>query len=347
MRIHFMINGIGLGHLHRDLPVMRELSKRHDVSASSFGLPHDVLKKDGEFDCTALPKIGDLSLNEEKIDVKMSIIDNMLRLKPLAIRTINDVLNEFNPELIVVDGYLLGAFVAKTRNIRIISITNCTNVWNVFPKFNPIFEKGSNMISKSIIDISEKLIVPDFAPPYTISSRNIVYFGNEHKFAYVGPTEVIKNKRKGSEVPICMGGSDVKGNGFSELKNCIEKMGYSALLCNGKIDKAQVEHLIEHAPFVVCHGGHTTIMNALSAGSPVISMPMQDYTERVNNSIGAIEAGCGEMLSQRWICEHAVQIAIGNAVSRRTAERAKNMSRAAHAAKGHLTAARIIESPNP
>lgn len=340
-----MINGIGLGHLHRDLPIMNELAKRHEVSASSFGPACKQLKKYCAFECAELPKIGDLSLNDERIDVKASIIENMLKLRPVAIKTINDVLSRFNPDTVVIDGYLLGAFVAKTHKKRIISITNCTNVWNVFPKSHFIFEKGSNMLSKSIVDISSKIIVPDFPIPYTISHRNMLHFNNESKFHYVGPTQVMKRMKKGDEVMIGLGGSDINGMHFKEVKEYVEQAGYSAVLFNGSASNEKVRDVIQHAPFIICHGGHTTIMSALSAGVPVISAPIKDYTERVNNAIGAKDAMCGEVLNPAWMDENAVRMAIEWVNRKVVAENVKIYSRMAHAMKGWLTASAIIESP--
>ena len=84
MRIHFMVNGLGLGHLYRSLPLIEELIRRgHEVSISSFGRSYDILTSKG-YVVHELPAIGELITREEEIDVNKSLIENMKRIKPSA-----------------------------------------------------------------------------------------------------------------------------------------------------------------------------------------------------------------------------------------------------------------------
>ncbi|MFH1520382.1 MAG: glycosyltransferase, partial [Candidatus Micrarchaeota archaeon] len=61
---------------------------------------------------------------------------------------------------------------------------------------------------------------------------------------------------------------------------------------------------------VFCHGGHTTIMEALSYGKPVISIVDSAYSERVNNAKQLQELGVGVYLDKNSVSENSIRNAI-------------------------------------
>ena len=344
MHIHFMVNGIGLGHAHRSLPIMRELARRNEVSASGFGPALNEIRDSVGCKCDELPPIGDIIKGGDEIDVKMSIWENIKKLRPMAIKRISDVLSGVRPDAVVVDGYVLGVYAAKMHGARVANIANCTKLWYVFPKTHSIIESGSDVFSRMVVDLSDKVIVPDLPPPFTVSRDNIAYFGARHKFHYVGPTALIKGGRKKDSVLVSRGGSGVHNSGFDDVPDMLERQGFETVYTDGKMERREVERLIASSRFAVLHGGHTSMMSCISASTPVIGIPLGDYTERVNNSKGIEAQGLGAGLDESWLSEQALEIATGTVLSRRVRENVGIFANAAHKGQGHIKAARIIES---
>ena len=70
-----------------------------------------------------------------------------------------------------------------------------------------------------------------------------------------------------------------------------------------------MENLIKNCSFMVCHGGHSTLMEAISFGKPVITIPDLDHPEQENNARKINDLKCGIALSHRTL-EHD----LGNAI---------------------------------
>lgn len=338
-----MVNGMGLGHIMRDLPIMKELSKKHYVSASSYGLALETLRKNGYSDAGELPEVGDIALNKDKISIGGSVLKSVRKLQPDFVNRISALLLKEKPDVVVVDGYLLGALAAKLLGKKVVCITNCTKVWYVFPKTHVIVERGTDLFSKAIIDVSERVIVPDFPPPFTVASANIDYFGQEKKFRFVGPVVTTGHAKKGKVVLISMGGTSVASEGVGIAAEVIRSLGYKTIVADGKMDIESVKRAIAAAPFVVFHGGHTSIMEAMCCETPVICIPLKGYTERENNALGAQRLGFGVVLDDEWIDKSAVELAVQIVTSKQSVEAVKRLAAAAHPTQAAAEAARAIE----
>lgn len=304
-----MVNGLGLGHLYRSLPLMEELIRRkHEVSISSFGKSYEILTSKS-YVVHELPAIGELITKEEEIDVNKSLIENMKRIKPSALKKITTAITKNKPEILIVDGYIPGIFISKMLGVPVISIINCTRLSYVFKQINGLIEFGSDAVSKTIVDLSSLLIVPDYEPPFTITRRNLEFFGSEHKFHFVGPLDIIKPKKKNNEVLITMGGSGLQNSEMNKIKEVLQKNGYK-VHNSGMIEKSEINDLISRAPFIITHGGHTSIMSCVTCKTALILIPLKDYTERVNNCLGVTEKGLGVSLDTEFLDEKTIQLAI-------------------------------------
>jgi galactitol-specific phosphotransferase system IIB component len=193
--------------------------------------------------------------------------------------------------------------------VPVISIINCTRLSYVFKQINGLIEFGSDAVSKTIVDLSSLLIVPDYEPPFTITRRNLEFFGSEHKFHFVGPLDIIKPKKKNNEVLITMGGSGLQNSEMNKIKEVLQKNGYK-VHNSGMIEKSEINDLISRAPFIITHGGHTSIMSCVTCKTALILIPLKDYTERVNNCLGVTEKGLGVSLDTEFLDEKTIQLAI-------------------------------------
>ncbi|MCX8199949.1 MAG: hypothetical protein N3G76_00605 [Candidatus Micrarchaeota archaeon] len=344
MHIHFMINGIGNGHVYRALPIMKTLAKRHSVSVSAFGNAVKILEENGYPDVYHLKPFGDVVTHGVKVNVKESLLDNAKKLGPGLIKRVNDIIYDSKADVVVVDGYLLGLFVAKMYGKSTVTIANCTKLWYVFPKISKIVESSTDLFSKSAVDNSDAVIVPDFPPPFDFTRDNLSFFGGARKFHFSGPTALIAHKKKNAKRPLLsMGGTRAQQKNLDAIAELLGKLGYDPILADGSLSDEKISKAIAEAPFAILHGGHTSIMSCVSAGTPVILIPLKGYTERLNNALGAERAGCGVVLDPEFIDSDTLQIAIGKIRTCSIRENVGIFSRIAHQMEGHKRAASLIE----
>ncbi|MGB9634963.1 MAG: glycosyltransferase family protein [Candidatus Micrarchaeia archaeon] len=344
MRVHFMINGFGLGHVYRSLPIVDQLKNNCEVSISSFGRPYEVIIEEGYENVYTLPEIGEIFTTKDSVNISKSLWQNIKRFHPLAIKKITDIILATKPDVLVVDGYILGLFVGRMLRKRVINIANCTNLWYVFPKTNEYIEKGANFLSRTAVELSNMVLIPDFSPPFTVSAHNLLYF-SPTKFTHVGPTALLTPAKKKDMIFISMGGSSVKNTVRSDrLQKWVNKIGYDAVVGDGQLCRKDAEKAISQSRAIITHGGHTTIMSSISAGTPVICIPTKNYTERINNAKGVERIGAGIMLDPRWICQENVEMGIEIALSTFVKERVALLSRIAHKSMGNKKAASLIVS---
>jgi UDP:flavonoid glycosyltransferase YjiC (YdhE family) len=314
-----MINGLGLGHLYRSFPLIDELIKRgNDVTVSSFGKSYEILKSKG-YKIEELPAIGELITKEDEIEVGKSLVENMKRISPMALKKITNIIRRNKPEVLVVDGYIPGIFISKMLRVQVVSVINCTKLSYVFKQINGLIEFGSDMVSKNIVDLSSELIVPDYEPPFTITKRNLDFFGSEHKFNFVGPLDIIKPKRKTKNVLITMGGSGLQSAEMLQIKKTLKKLGYN-VVSEGLVEKEKINDLIARAPFIITHGGHTSIMSCTTSKTGLILIPLKDYTERVNNCLSVMDKRIGVSLETEFLDEKTIKLSVETVCSKQCKE---------------------------
>jgi len=322
-----MVNGLGLGHLYRSLPLIEELNRRgHEVSVSSFGKSYEILLSKG-YKVTQLPAIGELITKEDKIEVGKSLIENLKRIRPNALKKITDAITKNKPEVLIVDGYIPGVFISKMLRVPVVSILNCTKLSYVFKQINGLIEFGSDAVSKTIVDLSSELIIPDYEPPFTITKKNLEFFGVENKFHFVGPLDIVKPKKKTKKVLITMGGSGLQSSNMLTIIKTIEKMGYIVETGSGIMEKEKINDIIAQAPFIISHGGHTSIMSCVTSKTALVLIPLKDYTERVNNCLGVVENGLGVTLDTEFLDEKTIHLAVETVNSKKCKESLEIYSR--------------------
>ena len=135
----------------------------------------------------------------------------------------------------------------------------------------------------------------------------------------MGPLDIIKPKRKSKDVLITMGGSGLQNNEMNKIKEILERKGYK-VHNTGMVEKTAINNLIAKAPFIITHGGHTSIMSCVTSKTALILIPLKDYTERVNNCLGVVEKGLGVSLDTEFLDEKTVNLAIETVTSSKCKE---------------------------
>ena len=90
----------------------------------------------------------------------------------------------------------------------------------------------------------------------------------------------------------------------------------------------------------ICHGGNNTVMEALTAGLPVVALPFS--TDQFAVAADLVDAGLGAAVDPNRASPHAVAAALRLALSSATRSRAAATGRAFRRAPGHERAARHL-----
>ena len=89
-----------------------------------------------------------------------------------------------------------------------------------------------------------------------------------------------------------------------------------------------MEDLIKRCSFIVCHGGHSTLMEAISFGKPVITIPDLYHPEQENNSRKIGDLKCGIVLSHVDLedtLEWAIEEMVSNSIYYKNAKKLREL----------------------
>ena len=341
MLIYMAPCGIGLGHAARTAALARHLIKRgHKVVFSTYGDAVDFIKRKGY---NIL--IGH-SLKYEVDEKGRLSLKNTIARGPKTLynfsRQIGDELyfmGVLEPDIVISDSRLSTSISAMFWGIPSYLIINQLLI--ILPlKFKKsygktaksFFEKLLYNIMSKIWERSEKIVVPDFPPPYTISQRNLILTEKYKKGIFIGPiVEVFPNevedraniRRKlnlsDKDKLILVNPSGTKSEKKAYIEMLIKLIRKSEfqnvffIISKGdpsnnsppiSIDEnikvySWIENkfeLLKASDLIISHGGHTTIAEAMYYGVPIVLTPSSSHTERYNNAISVEKMGIGRKI---------------------------------------------------
>lgn len=349
LKIYFAPCGIGLGHAGRCIEIAKKL-KNCDILFSTYSDAADFVKKEGF-------KLA-LTLPFSYWNWPDGTPDSWRTIRMLSGRIIGTVLKQikreveqitvFDPDLIVSDSRLSTVIAGKITNKPIMTILNQTFIVGSGCVHHKFYLTLSNMFSHGFIgsvwNLSEKIIVPDFPMPYSISKNNLRAPPSlMKKMEFVGPILPVKPETLPEKeslkyqlgfdgrpliyVPVSgpkwerwwLGRKMVElFSNFSEDYQVVISLGDSnnANLCNKKGNVAVYTwisnrfELLKACDLVIGRGGHTTVTQTLAYGKPMILIPTQEQTEQVYNAKTASEIGVAKMLDQRYLSKKLITATI-------------------------------------
>lgn len=310
---YIIAEGIGFGHISRCAILAKELEKYGKVRIVSFGTGYALAKK-MRLDTIKLDFDFSLNVTENGVDIEKNIFEYIRKIKFVELAKLNIQMRKDKPYAIFVDSNIFGLIVAKLYGkSRIFYISN-NNDLSVFTK-KTILKSSAAALSKFVVKVPEKIFVPDFPPPYDISSKNINFFGMEKKFSFVGPLAKKIPNRGYKYNLIAMGGT--KNNTQFDIFKSSKKSFVSTNLHRKniiKINNKDYEKYFSQAKVIITHGGHNTIMEAILCGKPLLILYDGSYAERMNNAKKIAEMGLGISLDLRvmhtLVFEHALENAV-------------------------------------
>ncbi len=261
MRGLIFAEGNGYGHVSRDII----LSEHFGFNIMTYGSGSKYLKIRGK-EHIEIPSpyiIKSKKATKVIVDVK-----GLLKLTHPKISSV--IIKEFKKaDFIIVDGSPLGLLLAKIAGKKSIFITNDTSS---LVGFSGIERRIAKKLNEIVLTYPEWILVPDYNPPLTIAKYNIenVQENLEIIGPLIEPVKQIKHNKK-----IVVSTTDEKIN--SELKKAFgDKAIYGPEVGN-------IKPYYQSSEFIISHGGHTSIIEALAYGKPSVVITDFSYPERKNH----------------------------------------------------------------
>ncbi|WP_340819004.1 glycosyltransferase [Methanolobus sp. WCC4] len=324
MKVMIFVCGEGLGHTSRCISIGRELvNAGHDVHFGAYGYSRELIERKG-FITHEVPSEITLVGKAGSLNMKRSILATFKRGQFLSLIKIRRLLKRNRPDVVISDSYFMGMISARTRNIPCHMIVNQSNMEEFFKGKGVSSKILAEIVKKSytgMFKVPDKVIIPDYPLPHTVCRKNLEFKKKTWKKVFfsgplIGKTyDETTAQELGRPHVLCT----VGGFGYREpiFRKVIEAAGMDSsinytLLSGPSVDPESLGTLPENVtilkfiddqfPYmkasdvVIAPGGHSTMMEALSFGVPMISIPDQKHSEQQNNALVIEEDGLGKRL---------------------------------------------------
>jgi UDP-N-acetylglucosamine--N-acetylmuramyl-(pentapeptide) pyrophosphoryl-undecaprenol N-acetylglucosamine transferase len=386
MRVLFTPSGVGLGHVGRCIPIAQRLEKDGaEILFSTYREGFKYVQQEG-FQAVEAPDIGVAVKPDGSIDFRLTTV------KPGPFITIYTIMKQvdaeinyiqaFEPDIVVSDSRASSLVAAKLLNIPRICILNQYQVFiprrKRFLKLARIADATTlTLVGRVWADVSHVLI-PDFPPPYTISTRNLHIPKAYHKkMKFIGPIlpvhyndlpeqkELRKKLGLSKDKPVIF--APISGpakerayftgvlrqifSKFSDDYQIVMSLGYP----NSSAESVADENLIIYGwipnrfeylkacDVVVSRGGHGTLSQSVCYGKPLILVPTPSHTEQFNNSKKAAELGVAEIIRQEDLSRDVLLASVRKVLEKNSfQQRAEQLRREISKWNGLEIAAKII-----
>lgn len=322
--IMIFVCGEGLGHTSRCISIGKELKAAgHCVHFGAYGYSKELIERK-EFIAHEIPSEITLVGKAGTLNLKKSILASFKRGQFLGLIRLHRLLRRIRPDIIISDSYYMGILSARSRSVPSYLILNQSNMEEFF--------KGKGISSKIVAEIVkkfymgmfrlvDKVIIPDYPPPHTVCRKNLEFGSNTlKKVLYCGPlagTSFEKTEAKPLSSPHVL--CTVGGFGYREpiFRKVIDAAAMDStinytLLCGPSVDPSVFGTITENVqilrfiddqfPYlkasdvVIAPGGHSTMMESLSFGIPMITVPDLNHNEQQNNASVIEEDGLGKKI---------------------------------------------------
>lgn len=310
MNFYIIAEGIGYGHISRSKKLYEELEKIGDVKIFTFGKAYKFAKELG-MNVIEINFNFELKKDENGVNIEKNTVEYITSLKLTELGKLVAMMKKDKVKHVFVDSNALGIIASKIYgNANIHLISNNTDLSIFTDKF--MLSKSAEALSRFMLKNVNNVFVPDFPPPYCISWYNLNFFGMEEKFKFIGPmVEEIKNRGRKYRL-LSYGGVGEKNTFFEKLDGVF----YSTTIKGRnikKIPKSKYHHYFGMASLIITHGGHSTIMEAIKAGKPMLIIYDPTYGEQRNNAKRVMEMNLGISIDKRFLDKRIVEHAINEA----------------------------------
>lgn len=347
-KIYFPTFGSGLGHASRTSTIAKSLPKNYTYYFSSFSDGSIFLKEQG-FECHDVTPL-DISWSTKGGASKFNTLINSPKLLSTFIKHISNERGNIaknRPNLIFSDSRLSPIIAAKMCGIPSITILNQIRlILSIKERRIRIIEQIAGEMLGILWNLSNEILIPDLPPPYSIClenvnkihsvSKKIEFIGFLSNVPKVNNNKQIRNILKiNNHNPILYiqisGPKSSRNNVYKKIMGIIKSnnVKYNLIISKGIpegdvrpkksnnviiFDWCPYQEIFEVADCIVMRGGHSTISKALTAGKPIISIPIINQTEQLQNAKRIEELGLGICINENDL-EKKILVSINNIFS--------------------------------
>ena len=333
MKILYFVCGEGLGHATRAIAAGEAMQKNHEFSFASYGYVLDFLQMNGFRTLETVPEIAMHGLGGS-LDAKKSVLESVKKFNPAIITSIAGILRKEKPDLVISDSFFTPVLVARGSGLQTWMIVNQTNPDMFFENSH----RGMRLVGKTvrgfsdfILGLANRVLIPDFLPPDTICEKNISSSQKlSPKAEFIGPLVrkgafTAWGKKEKNRVFVSIGGFGYRQALLEKLAQASSELPdftfdlvagpngrLSGMSRNVKWHSTVMDPfpLMAKSSLFVCGGGHSTIMESICLGRPLLSVPDMNHFEQQSNAQKAQDLGIGAKIgygvSAAELCEKIV-----------------------------------------
>lgn len=390
MKVYFAPCGKGLGHVGRCLPIAKNFEGTNSkVVFSTYQEGTHYVKRE-KIPVVKSPPVDLQVRRDGTIDFRRTAIHpgpiitfyNLLKQINAEIKAIE----RFKPDVVVSDSRASSLIAAKILRIPRICILNQFNV--IIPRERRFLRlaRFADAITLTIIGkiwtSGTKVLIPDFPPPYTISTGTLNIPKNyQKKVKLIGPIlathphQLASKKEVRTKLDLpqnkivifapISGPLKEKRYLTWKLKDILAKIPerYEVILSLGhprgtieptNYGKVKVYKWIPNrfeylkaCDLVISRAGHGTITQCISYGKPMVLIPTPGHTEQINNAVQVKSFGVAQIIQQEELTREKLLEKIQHAFEDKVLERLKKIQGSVLKHTGVETAVEtIIETAN-
>ena len=343
-RVYFAVFGSGLGHVTRVLDVARRVeAEGYEPQFSSSGQGSDFLRSNGEAARTLEGPYLDVRWGAEGGFSSWHVLPHFpftfnTFLRQLAFEQAS--IPKFDPSLVVSDSRLSAVLAARAKSYPVVTILN-----QFYVAFPPRFRSPMGRFYERVAgdslglmwSLSDRVLMTDLPPPYTIGEGNLVGSDMSRVVEFVGFTsprvQVSRDARDrvrrmldldGRPVVFAqISGPDATKERFAQTvtaaaeeigksANVVVSLGYPAgsreprRLTSGAwlFEWCPVkDELFDLSDLVVARAGHSTIGQCINAGKPAVLVPIHNHPEQIGNAEKFQKLGLGVAIRSEDLTE--------------------------------------------
>jgi len=342
MRAYFGVCGVGLGHVGRCIPIAKKLrSMGNQIVFSTYLEARDFVKRE-KIPLYNAPPISFATRPDGGVDFRRTTAYPGIFSIAIFLQQLNaeiGFMQRFQPDFVISDSRVSTLVAAKILDVPSVTLLNIYKVTipreRRFLNLARIADGGVLTIIGKVWTLGEKILIPDFPHPYTLSSANLeIPPSRKEKVKLIGPilptqskdlpSSLALRKKMGYDdrplifVPIS--GAPQEREYFTKvIQNVLQLLpdDYQVVVSLGQPNSGikayrqknvliypwitnRFEHL-KACDLVISRAGLGTLSQALCYGKPLLLVPTPSQTEQRNNAQRARELGVAKILDQREI----------------------------------------------
>ena len=331
MNILFVVCGEGLGHASRSTKLAKHLKAQGmNCAFAAYGKAYSFIQKQTDCPVYEIPREVTLEGTGGYFSIKKTI-SSSIGIPVSLVRsflTAWKILRKERFDAVVCDTMFSAGVAAKILKVPVLFMTNQNYFSSLAEPDVWYWRLFSKVISTYLSVVPEKVLVPDFAPPNTVSGYNFrIPETKQDHYIFLGPIldPAIHDVTPSEEIVFAsFGGEPFKMPLYAMLKE-ISGMddsldvhvfstspGLPAEGPNFKI-AGYVESIFPYmarAKVAIIHGGLTSLHEALYFGKPVLLIIDPYHPEQGNNGRKIEELGCGMMIRGDAVTKESLYAAI-------------------------------------